>query len=206
MLVNDCVQGTEEWLQARLAIPTASCFDKIVTASGGKSAQANAYMGKLLAEYISGEIEECYVSPDMERGTKMEPLARLYYSVVTGNDVEEVGLVYKDKKKNISCSPDGLTKKRGLEIKCPKLGNHIGYVLDGQLPSKYKAQVQGSMWVTGLKQWDFVSYHPDFEQLIITVDRDDVFIAKLEKEVKAFSKQLEELKKQCADRKMEISA
>jgi hypothetical protein len=207
MLINNCIQGSDEWLNARLGIPTASCFDKIITASGGKSAQSNAYMGKLLAEFINGEPEEHFSTPDMERGTRLEPMARMFYSTITANPVEQVGLVYYNKDKNISCSPDGLMEKRGLEIKCPKLANHIGYTLDSKLPAKYKAQVQGSMWVTGLDKWDFFSYHPDYEPLLITVERDDVFIAKMEKEVLVFSEKLEGLKTRhaCAT-KVQISA
>jgi len=206
MLVNQCTQGSDEWLSARLGLPTASCFDKIITASGGKSTQSSAYMGKLLAEFITGEPEEYFSTPDMERGTRLEPMARVFYSAITGNEVEQVGMVYLNKDKVIACSPDGLMKDRGLEIKCPKLGNHIGYVLDGKLPPKYKSQVQGSIWVTGLDKWDFMSYHPDYEPLLITVERDDIFIEKMEKEILEFSEILESLKQKIDNKKDEISA
>jgi len=33
-------------------------------------------------------------------------------------------------------------------------------------------QVQGSMYVTGLKHWDFLAYHPDMKPLLLTVGRD----------------------------------
>lgn len=194
MIVNNCEQGTDEWLQARLGIPTASNFDKIVTASGGSSIQANAYMGKLVAEYMNGKPEQGVYTEDMERGNRLEPMARVFYQTLTSNNVDQVGMVYLDDQKTISCSPDGLLKDRGLEIKCPKLANHIGYTLDNSLPKQYKAQVQGSMWVTGLDKWDFMSYHPEYPPLILTVERDDEFIGKMEKIITAFSEQLESLK------------
>ena len=43
MIILDMEQGTEEWLQARMGIPTASAFDRIFTASFKPSAQSNAY-------------------------------------------------------------------------------------------------------------------------------------------------------------------
>jgi len=194
MLTEDVIQGSLEWKNCRLGIPTASNFDKIITASGSRSAQANAYMGKLLGEFIAGEPEQGVYTDDMERGNRLEPMARVFYSAITSNLVDEVGMVYLNEDKKIACSPDGLMTGKGLEIKCPKLGNHIGYTLDGKLPSKYKAQVQGSIWVTGLDEWDFMSYHPDYKPLIITVERDDVYIGKMEKLIIEFSERLEELK------------
>jgi len=54
----DIEQGSERWLQARLGIPTASAFDKIVTSTGKASTQSNAYMNKLLAEWLTGRPSE----------------------------------------------------------------------------------------------------------------------------------------------------
>ncbi|MCP4992032.1 MAG: YqaJ viral recombinase family protein, partial [Colwellia sp.] len=111
----------------------------------------------------------------MQRGTELEPEARNYYQFITDVPVKEVGLIYKNKDKLISCSPDGISKDRGLEIKCPAPHTHIEYLLNDKLPTKYIPQVQGSMWVTGLKKWDFLSYHPDLPPLLLTVDADEIF-------------------------------
>ena len=39
MIVHPCQQGTVEWTEARLGIPTASEFSRIVTATGKLSKQ-----------------------------------------------------------------------------------------------------------------------------------------------------------------------
>ena len=54
-------------------------------------------------------------------------------------------------------------------------------ILDNaELPAKYIAQVQGSMYVTDFEVWHFYSYHPDFaENLSVEVYRDEVFITQL---------------------------
>lgn len=41
LITLDCEQGTEEWLTARLGIPTATGIENIVTPTGKKSKLAN---------------------------------------------------------------------------------------------------------------------------------------------------------------------
>ncbi len=175
MIILDVEQGSSEWFKARCGIPTASCFDKIITPGGKASSQHITYSNKLVAEYIMKESINIEQNEWMQRGTELEPEARNYYQFITDVDVKEVGLIYKNKDKLISCSPDGLADDRGLEIKCPAPHTHIEYLLNDKLPTKYIPQVQGSMWVTGLKQWDFLSYHPDLPPLLLTVDADEIF-------------------------------
>jgi len=195
MEILNVEQGSWEWLQARLGIPTASSFGKIFTASFTKSAQADAYMGQLLAEYITGQMDEPFVSKWTERGHDLEPSARKLYSALSGDEVEEVGMVYHSEKRDRSCSPDGLIRRvRGLEIKCPKLSNHIGYVLSGELPKKYAPQVHGSMYVSDIDKWSFMSYHPEYQELLITVERDEKIDAKISKIMDEFCDKLAEQK------------
>jgi len=173
--MDDIIQGTPEWQEARCAIPTASSFDKIITSTGKKSSQSTAYMNTLLAEYITKEKASIKQSDWMTRGIELEPEAREAYEFLTDSEVEQTGIVYKDSKKLVSCSPDGLLPDRGLEIKCPMAGTHVGYLLGGEVPTTYKQQVQGSIWVCGFDKWDFMSYHPELKPMIITVNRDDSF-------------------------------
>jgi len=187
MIILDVDQGSDEWLQARLGIPTASAFSNIVTASFKASSSKAGYMGKLLAEYIKGEQQEQFTSKWTERGHDLEPSARIMYQALTDNKVEQVGMAYKTEDKDRSCSPDGLIQRqKGLEIKCPKLANHIGYRLSGELPRVYKPQVHGSMYVCDIDQWDFMSYHPDDEPFLITVERDYAIDRAISKELDIF--------------------
>lgn len=172
MIRVNCEQGSEEWFAARTGVASASNFDRILTASCKPSSQMDDYLFELTAEWVTGEKKFIRPSYWMERGIEMEPEARQAYQLITGIDVEQVGFLYRDKSKVIGCSPDGLATDRGLEIKCPAPINHVSYLLQGVCPKQYVSQVQGSMWVTGYKQWDFVSYHPDYEPLIVTVDQD----------------------------------
>ena len=48
MIELPCQQGSVEWFEARLGIPTASEFSRIVTPTGKLSAARVTYMGELL--------------------------------------------------------------------------------------------------------------------------------------------------------------
>lgn len=176
-------QGTEEWLKSRLGCPSGSGFDKLIGASGKPSTQAEGYINQLIAELLTGETTEIKVTEWMQRGTELEPIAREFYELASGNNVEEVGFCKHDVLE-AGVSPDGLiSTDGGLEIKCPAPATHIAYLRGGVLPTKYKQQVMGCMWVTGRQWWDFVSYHESMPALIVRVERDDDYITLLADEV-----------------------
>ena len=185
MRLIDCEQGTPEWLAARLGVPSASMFAKIVTTKGAWSTQADSYINQLVAEELTGETTPVYQNEHMIRGTELEPDARSLYELMTDVSVEEVGFCLHDTLK-AGCSPDGLVgedSEGGLEIKCPAPATHVEYLRGGVLPSKYKQQVMGCLWITGRQWWDFMSYHPNMKPLIVRVERDEEFIAALEANV-----------------------
>lgn len=179
MRTINCEQGTEEWFAARLGVPSASMFSKIVTTKGVWSTQADSYINQLVAEQLTGEREEVYQSHHMIRGTELEPEARDLYCLMKDVEVQEVGFCLHDTLK-AGCSPDGLVgDKGGLEIKAPASATHVEYLRGGVLPSRYKQQVMGCLWITGREWWDFVSYHPSMKPLIVRVERDEDYISDL---------------------------
>lgn len=105
-------QGSPEWFEARLGIPSASMFSKIVTTKGVWSTQADSYINQLVAERLTGEREEIYQSHHMIRGTELEPEARDMYCLVKDVEVQEVGFCLHDTLK-AGCSPDGLIGEDG---------------------------------------------------------------------------------------------
>lgn len=193
MIIFDCEQCSEEWFAARVGVPSASCFDKIITTTGKPSAQRDKYLYQLAGERLVGCKEETYQSAAMLRGIELEPEAREAYEFITGTKVETVGIIYKDERKRFSCSPDGLSPQRGLEIKCPSLSVHTEYLHKGKLPTTYFQQVQGSLYVTGLEVWDFMSYYPGMDPLIVTVEPNIEWHRALEKELGKFCNDLDKV-------------
>jgi hypothetical protein len=176
-------QGTQEWLDARLGRPSASQFCKLITTAGKPSASADDYISEMIAERITGEREPIYVNEWMQRGTELEPEARETYEFIHGVDVEEVGFILDDSGE-FGCSPDGLVgEDGGVEFKCPAPKNHIAWSRKGVCPSKHYAQVQGCLYITGRKWWDFMSYHPEMKPFIVRVERDEEFIEKLAEQI-----------------------
>jgi len=177
MRVIDFPQRSPEWFQARLGIPSASSFDKVITPGGKASTQAEGYLNKLVAEVLTGRTDGQEPNDAMQRGTLMEPEARAYYELIGGPVVESGFCIHDD---GFGCSPDGLVGEDGLlEIKCPLSHTHVSYLKDGKIPGIYVPQVQGQLLVMGRQWCDFLSYHPDMKPLLVRVERDEKFIATL---------------------------
>lgn len=178
MKVFNCDQGSPEWLKCRLGVPTASCFGKILTPTGKPSAQAVQYRRELIAERDTGEATYFEPTEWMQRGTELEGEARAWYEFDRGCEVQQVGFVLSDH--GYGCSPDGLVLDDGMaEIKAPKPSTHVGYVLDGKLPTTYKPQVQGQLLVCEAEWCDFISYLPGAKPMVIRVERDEEYISTL---------------------------
>ena len=185
MRVSSFEQGTAEWLQSRAGVPSASNFAKLITSAGKPSTSADSYINNLIAYMITGHVEETYKNDHMIRGNELEPQARAMYELSTNNVVTEIGFCLHDDIQ-AGCSPDGLVgDDGGIEIKCPSSAVHVGYLRQGKLPTIYKQQVMGCLWITGRKWWDFMSFHPEMEDLIVRVNRDDKYINLLAEAVKS---------------------
>ena len=195
MKILDIDQRTDEWDAIRGVMPTASHFSEILSNTGKVSASQTKYMNSLLAYGVMGKKDAGagFTNAWMDRGTEMEEEACGYYEMRMDVDVDLVGFCVHDSGL-FGCSPDGLLPNDGgLEIKCPSAPVHISYLLNDQkMPTTYIAQVQGSMLVTGREWWDFMSYHPDMEPLIIRVYKDYAYCEKLYAEILKFSATMEE--------------
>lgn len=191
--IIDCLQGSEQWHTARLGKATTSNFHKVLAKGSGST--RFQYLAAVATERITGKRTPGIETPDMKRGIELEAQARAMYEVIANLTVQQVGFIQFNN--DIGCSPDGLIDEDGtLEIKCPKLETHKKYIADGKLPSIYVPQVQGTLWVTGRKWCDFVSYCPEHEETPYwyrRIHRDEAKIAEIEVEVRAFVADIEKL-------------
>lgn len=195
MKIIDVAQNSPEWLMARAGRPTASQFHRIITPATLKpSASSVAYMYDLATESLLGGPLETQTSDFMQRGHDLEDEAVLFFEGLVDLDTQKVGLCTTDDGL-IGCSPDRLVgDNAGLEVKCPAAATHVMYKHMGVVPTKYRAQIQGSLYVTGLDHWHFVSYNPILEPLHIVVERDPEFMDKFEILIKRFVANLEVIK------------
>jgi len=100
MRVIDCEQGTQEWIDARLGIPTASNFDKIITPKELKPSKSQEpYLARLLAEWLIGHSLDEEVSQFMERGTGLEEKGVAKYEWerdITNDGIQKIGFALRD--------------------------------------------------------------------------------------------------------------
>ncbi len=192
MKLIDVIQGTPEWLAARLGIPTASKFDQILTPGGKPSKSAEGYLRVLLAERIMGHPVTEFVSTWMDRGTQTEADAVAHYELNRDADTVKIGFCTNDAG-TIGASPDRLVGEDGLlEVKCPSEKVHMGHLLDGTIADDHKPQVQGQLWIAERQWCDVLSYHPDLPPALIRVERDEEYIGKLTAAVEMFAAALED--------------
>ena len=183
------LQGSEQWLAARVGKLTASNASKIITAGGKLSTQSQGYMDELISDCFCPGQNAWHGNANTDRGTAMEPLARAAFERRHSMAVTEVGFVTREDGV-IGCSPDGLISRgndkwiSGLEIKCPLPKTHFRYLTDGGLPDTYKPQVHFSMMVTGLP-WHFFSYCPGMRPLHLFIEPDS-YTRKLQTVVEDF--------------------
>jgi hypothetical protein len=190
----DCEQGSDEWLAARCGIPTASEFATVLSKGRSKNEEAVGrakYRRRLAIERINRKpVGGGFDSAAIRQGHEREPLALAAYMVRSGLFGEPVGFCRHDE---IECgaSPDLLVgDDGGVEVKCPEILAHGDYLMRSDCPPAYVALVQGNLWITGRKWWDFVSWNPDYPpalQLhVVRVLPDPDYIAALELAVRLF--------------------
>jgi len=192
IILRDLEQGSLDWIDARIGIPTASALPRIITPGGKLSAQRDQYMAELCAEYFEGvQYSEFRGTAATERGHEYEPQARAAYRFDREADVDTVGIIYRDDSRMFGASPDGLVgEDGGLELKCPSGPNHLAYLARGVVPSHYMPQVQGALWASGRSWWDWMSYHPAYPSLIVRVEPEEKYQDALDQHIPAFIAEL----------------
>lgn len=186
-------QGTPSWLAARTGRVTASrAKDVLATIKTGEAAARRDYRTQLVCELLTGQPQDdTFVTADMQRGTDLEPAARLAYEAQTGQWVSQVGFLSHDILR-AGGSPDGVIGDYDglIEIKAPRPANHLRYLRGFGAPKEHEAQVLHLLWLTGAQWLDFVSYCPALPaHLALCVrrcDRDESAIQDYDGKVRAF--------------------
>jgi exodeoxyribonuclease (lambda-induced) len=135
MIFSNAQQGSEEWLEARRGVITASRFkdalDRLAdkpakearyhkktlelleearpAVPGGPSSACLLYAKDLARERCDGSVFGPYVNAQMRWGTEQEPLARMEYEVRHDLLVREVGFFCTDDRK-FGLSVDGIVQ------------------------------------------------------------------------------------------------
>lgn len=190
----EMIQRSLEWRLARVGHVTASKVADVVrrNQSGKHSAKRQDYFDALVAERMTSQPQDWKEIRSLEERAKLEPEARAWYSLMTGNDVIEDGFIRHPTIEFAGASPDGLIKKTGgLEIKCLDAKNHLKLFSDSTRAAvllDYLPQVHFNMACTDRKWWDLISYNKTVQDegmrmFRLTIKRDEPLIKTLESDV-----------------------
>lgn len=161
---------------------------------GDYSEAAKNYAFRLAIERISTEpLDEGFETWAMKRGHELEPMAREAHEQHAGVIVEPCGFV-TTVDSAFGASADGLIDAEGgAEYKCLVDPLRLRTALVDNDISEFMDQVQGGMWITGRRWWDFCIYCPalsaigrDFTRW--RVPRDDNYINTMEAELLEFKR------------------
>ena len=155
-IIHDVEQQTDEWFLAKLARLSSSHMSEVQSSGTGR----RSYMLKLLEEKFTGiPIKSGFKNKWMDYGNEHEGQARSYYELREAVDVQQVGFL--EISPDIGLSPDGLVGRQGgVEIKCRSLGVQLDTLHAGKMPPQERHQINFSLWATGRKWWDYVSFCP----------------------------------------------
>lgn len=171
MIVHDLEQGSPEWFETRMGIPTASRFHEIMTPKTLKPAKTK-YLAHLLAEYLLGQPLDWGSTVITERGQDLEAEAADWYAFQNDADVLPVGFVTRENGL-VGGSPDRLVgDDGGLEIKNLMAEGHVSILIEDQPDPKHVSQVQGYLYLTDRKWWDLLYYNPELPKAVFRIQRD----------------------------------
>lgn len=182
----DIEQGSDQWYFERMGRATASNFARIVTEVKGDWSDTGAkkYAREVAVQRLLDEETEPRIGhlPAIERGKLLEPDAAEAYSKKTKRMTTKVGIVVSDDGA-CSCSPDriygdpegktGSGLLVGIEIKVPGSPTHLQYLESGGPGRSYIWQVLGSMLICNFDEWDFFSYSPGLDGVLVRYQRND---------------------------------
>jgi hypothetical protein len=175
-IYDDLIQGSEDWLEARRGLLTASEVHLILTPTLKAAAndKTHAHVYELAAQRISQYVEPHYIGDDMIRGHQDEASAVYLYSEKIA-PVTQVGFITRSFGDfQIGYSPDGLVGDDGLlEVKSRRQKYQIQTIAEflpaSQIAPEYVMQAQTGLLVTGRKWLDHISYCGGLPMAVVRV-------------------------------------
>lgn len=179
---NDLLQGSDEWLEARRGLLTASEMKLCLTPSMmiARNAKLRAHVYELAAQRATEYVEPHYVSDDMFRGQEDEADALSIYMLKCA-DIQACGFMVNDKFGfPIGYSPDGLVGFEGLvEAKSRRQKYQMQTIAEfavrdsDAIPEDFIIQCQTGLLVSERKWLDFISYCGGMPMVVIRTFPDE---------------------------------
>ena len=197
--VVNAEQRSDAWHAARLGRLTGSrAADMLAAGKGGAEAAGRRNLRvQLMLERLTGRSHDRgFVSAAMQQGIEREPDAQAMYEALTGRMLNLTGFVSSDSIM-AGCSLDGhVGDFEGIiEIKSPLAATHLEYLRTGVVPPDYMKQILHSLWITGARWCDWLSFNSDFPESLqvklVRVARNEAAVADYERRALAFLAEVE---------------
>jgi putative phage-type endonuclease len=168
-VIVELQQGTPEWQEWRHRGIGSSDASIIMVENRFKS-------GADLLREKRGPARDFGQNEAMARGIDIEPEARSRYAAKTGRTVEPACL-QSTRYDWLRASVDGLasTCDAVVEIKCGR-SNYVRVFRSRCVPHWHRGQLQHILAVTGFDSVDFWCHSPGCDGLLLSVERDNVYI------------------------------
>ena len=193
MEIIDCPQYSEQWFQETLASVGGSSISSVCAKGQGKMRKNLLY--RMAGEYLTGKPYEGYSNFNMERGLEEEGKSLEAYELITGFEIQKVGLCRREPHKHYS--PDGLIHSDGIaETKSAIPSIHIERIDTDKVEGNYIKQMQWGLFICERTWCDFISYSPLVSVRPIWVKRffrDEKLIKEMNDECDKFIKDLLEI-------------
>lgn len=154
------LQRSEQWFKARAGKFTSSEIHKLMGVKClGETGKTYAFdKARELFEGIN--LEDDYVSFDMQKGIELEPYAfDKLKGILLADFLQLETCGFFELNENTGGSPDGIINGFAVaEIKCPKPETFFKLVASNEIDKKYYYQMQHQMLVTGLSKAFFFNY------------------------------------------------
>lgn len=159
---TDLIQGSDDWLQARIGLLTASEMKLIITPAKLQYAvndKSRAHVNEIAAQRITNFCEPSYIGDDMMRGQFDEVEAKIIYNKKYAQTTDCGFITSSRYGFTIGYSPDALVGEDGLiECKSRRQKYQVETIVAGDVPAEYMLQLQTGLIVTEREWIDFISF------------------------------------------------
>jgi exodeoxyribonuclease (lambda-induced) len=185
-------QGTEEWIEARRGVITASRAKDVrdFKKNGDPGSARLAYAMDLARERCGGKAPSAYVNAAMRTGIEEEQFAAIEYMARTGAEVSEAVFVTTPDRKFGMSVDRWAGAGAALEIKTMvSSATLFKAMVDGDI-SDYRDQCVFGLWLFRLDWIDLCLWAPDLPNPlhVVRIERDEDEIQKLEDDLMTFER------------------
>lgn len=171
--IENILQGTPEWLEARRCKITGTKLEKVM----GSDLDRFNLIAELIAEKGTELSKLTRPTEEMERGSELEVFGRKLFEKKTSKIVKEVGICISDEFDWVTLSPDGLIMdangkySEAVEIKSPNSATLIKYKMANMIRPdliKLSPSKQPFLGIPAEYKWQVVHYfivNPDLRKL-----------------------------------------